>query len=165
MTKITFLLFKSEKDVFIQNSLVFLGVGQTTDGRSNGGSRGCCINIGTTGHCFLASLATPDTDTCSLHGVLETKKRKQTTLRRFTDTKNSYLSTEGARVFGVLGDFHLFDHFTEGSTISSSVLSCDSDFLGTFGLRKQLIIARKKHELLKNSTRTSVKHTILKVFG
>lgn len=46
-----------------------------------------------------------------------------------------YLSTEGAGVFGVLGDFHLLDHLTEGSTITGSIFTGDSDLLRAFGLK------------------------------
>ena len=44
------------------------------------------------------------------------------------------LSAEGTVVLGVLGDFHLLDDLTEGSTISGSVLSANSDLLGVVAL-------------------------------
>ena len=43
------------------------------------------------------------------------------------------LSTEGAQVFGMLGDFHLRDGLTEGGNITGSVIARNSDILGTFG--------------------------------
>lgn len=48
--------------------------------------------------------------------------------------KVSYLAAECADVLGVLGDFHLFDGFTEGSTITGSIFTDDSDLLGAFSL-------------------------------
>ena len=47
----------------------------------------------------------------------------------------SYLSAECAEVFGVLGDFHLFDGFTEGSTITGSIFTDYSNLLGALGLK------------------------------
>ena len=48
----------------------------------------------------------------------------------------NYLSTEGAGVFGVLGDFHFFDHLTKRGTISGAVLAGDSDLLGALSLKR-----------------------------
>ena len=44
------------------------------------------------------------------------------------------LAAEGTVVLGVLGDLHLLDDLTEGSTISGSVLSANSDLLGVVAL-------------------------------
>ena len=49
----------------------------------------------------------------------------------------SYLSAERAIVLGVLCDFHLLDGFTEGSTVTGSIFTDDSDLLGAFGLEKK----------------------------
>lgn len=45
-----------------------------------------------------------------------------------------YLSTEAASVLGVLGDFDLLHHLTQGSTITGTVFTGDSDLLCTLGL-------------------------------
>ena len=52
------------------------------------------------GHGLLATLALPDADRLSLDCVL---------------------STKGADVSGVLGDFHLLDLLSEGSTVSAQI--------------------------------------------
>lgn len=46
----------------------------------------------------------------------------------------AYTSTERASVFAVLGDFELLDLLTEGSTVSGTVLTDNSYFLGMFSL-------------------------------
>jgi len=46
------------------------------------------------------------------------------------------LAAEGAAVGGVLGHFHLLDDLTEGSTISGSVLTANSDLLSVVSLVK-----------------------------
>ena len=48
--------------------------------------------------------------------------------------KISYLAAECAEILRVLGDFHLFDGFTEGSTITGSIFTNNSDLLGAFSL-------------------------------
>lgn len=45
------------------------------------------------------------------------------------------LSTEAAGIFTVLGDFHLFHHFTKGSTVTGTIFTGDSNLLRTFGLK------------------------------
>lgn len=45
-----------------------------------------------------------------------------------------YLATETAGVFGMLGDFHLLHHFTKRSSVTSTILSDNSDLLGALGL-------------------------------
>jgi len=49
--------------------------------------------------------------------------------------ENKYLSAEAARIFSVLGDFHLLNHFTEGGTITGTIFPGDSNLLGAFGLK------------------------------
>ena len=44
-------------------------------------------------------------------------------------TYETYLSAEGADVFGSLGNFKLFDNLSEGSTVASSELAADSNLL------------------------------------
>ena len=46
----------------------------------------------------------------------------------------SYLAAECAEILWVLSDFHLFDGFTEGSTITGSIFTNNSDLLGAFSL-------------------------------
>lgn len=48
---------------------------------------------------------------------------------------STYLAAETARILAVLGDFHLFDHFTQRSTITGSIFTGDSDLLGAFCLK------------------------------
>ena len=48
--------------------------------------------------------------------------------------KISYLAAECAKILWVLSDFHLFDGFTEGSTITGSIFTNNSDLLGAFSL-------------------------------
>ena len=60
-----------------------------------------------------ASSAVPDTDRLSLDGIL---------------------SAEVASIPGVLGNFHLSDHFTQASTITGTILAGDSDLLCALSL-------------------------------
>jgi hypothetical protein len=45
----------------------------------------------------------------------------------------TYFTAEHAVVSRVLGDFHLLHELTERSTVTGTVLSGDTDLLGTFG--------------------------------
>lgn len=47
------------------------------------------------------------------------------------------LSAKGAAIRGVLGNFHLLDDLTEGSTISGSVLTANSDLLRVVSLGEE----------------------------
>lgn len=67
---------------------------------------------GTSGEGLLASTALPDSDDSSLDGVL---------------------STERADVSRMLCNFHLLDILSEGSTITGSVLSGDTDLSSSLG--------------------------------
>lgn len=73
-----------------------------------GGRDGPC----TSGEGLLTSTALPDSNDGSLHGVL---------------------STESADVSRMLCDFHLLDILSEGSTITGSVLSGDTDLSRSLG--------------------------------
>ena len=64
-------------------------------------------------HGFLTPFAFPDTNSLALDGIFAAK---------------------GAGVGGMLGDFHLFDLFTEGRSVAGAVFTRDSDFLGTLSL-------------------------------
>lgn len=45
-----------------------------------------------------------------------------------------YTSTEGAGIFGVLGDFDLLDLLAQRGTVAGSVLADNTDLLGALGL-------------------------------
>lgn len=77
---------------------------------------GCCcwINPSSASDDSFASLATPDADTSTFHCIF---------------------ATEAAGVLSVLGDFNLLDHLPERGTITSTVLSYNSDLLCTFCLK------------------------------
>ena len=64
--------------------------------------------------------------------------------------KISYLAAECADVLRVLGDFHLFDGFTEGSTITGSIFTNNSDLLGAFSL-ENLTRENFKHKFTTSS--------------
>lgn len=49
----------------------------------------------------------------------------------------TYLSTEAAGIFGMLGDFNFFHHFTQRRTISCAIFTNNSDLLRAFCLLKQ----------------------------
>jgi hypothetical protein len=87
---------------------------ETTNGGSDGGGGCGRVHPGSSSDDALTSLARPDSDAGSLHGIL---------------------SAECAGIFAVLGDFNLLHHLTEGSTITGSILSGDSNLLGTLGLK------------------------------
>lgn len=67
-----------------------------------------------------------------------------------------YLSTESASVLGVLGDFNLLDHLTQGGTIPSTILASDSNLLCTLCLKLHTILlilftlGTHKHNLATN---------------
>jgi len=65
-------------------------------------------HVSTTSHDLLASPALPDTGALSLDRVL---------------------TAERAVVLGVLGNFHLLDDLSQGSTISAPVLTANSSLL------------------------------------
>ena len=48
----------------------------------------------------------------------------------------TYLSAEVAGVCSVLPDLHLLDGLSERSSVSDSVLSGDTHFLGSLGLKR-----------------------------
>jgi len=64
--------------------------------------------ISTTSHLLSSSLAIPDTGSLSL---------------------NAGLSAEWTNVFSVLADFEFLDNLSQGSTISGTILSADSNLL------------------------------------
>jgi len=69
-----------------------------------------------------------------------------------------YLSTETAGILGVLGDFHLLNHFTQRGTITGTVLASDSDLLCTLGLKlNNTIIQRSNHVVVLPKTNFSSK--------
>jgi hypothetical protein len=100
------------RNVFGKKHLDLGNLAETADGGadSGGGSRG--DGVSTTSQGLLAALALPDTD---------------------SGTLDSVLAAEGASVSGVLSDFHLLDHLSQGSTITGTVLAGDADFLCALG--------------------------------
>eukprot|EP01102_Stenamoeba_stenopodia_P008562 TRINITY_DN2471_c0_g2_i1.p1 TRINITY_DN2471_c0_g2~~TRINITY_DN2471_c0_g2_i1.p1 ORF type:complete len:114 (+),score=11.39 TRINITY_DN2471_c0_g2_i1:44-385(+) len=85
---------------------------KTTDCASNGSSSSCVHDPSTTSHGLLATLAVPDTNSLSLNGIL---------------------AAEVASVSCVLCDFNFLHLLSETRTITSSVLSDDSDLLCSLG--------------------------------
>lgn len=61
----------------------------------------------------------------------------------------TYFSTEDTCVLGMLCDFHLLNHFSKWGTIASTILSCNSNLLGSFRLERQN--KPIKSEMLRNS--------------
>ena len=66
----------------------------------------------TTSHGLMTALALPDSDSGTLDVVL---------------------TAESACISGVLGDFHLLDLLTQGSTVTRAILSDNADLLCTLG--------------------------------
>lgn len=109
---------------------------------------------GTAGHHLLATTALPNTNRLTLHVVLYVRVMK--IVRAMCRTRNAlsskvkvqnehttddttlnttlYLSTEGARVGGVLGDFHLLDLLTQRRTVARAVLAHNANLLGALCL-------------------------------
>jgi hypothetical protein len=83
---------------------------QTTNGGANGDGSGGGGSVSTTGGHLVATRARPDSDVSTLNGVL---------------------TAELASVLRVLRNFDLLDLLTDGRTITGSVLSDDSDLLGS----------------------------------
>lgn len=48
-----------------------------------------------------------------------------------------YSSAEAASVSSVLGDFHLLDLLTKGGTVTGTVLTNNTNFLGTLRLKSE----------------------------
>lgn len=48
------------------------------------------------------------------------------------------LAAESTVVLGMLGDFHLLDDLTEGSTVSGTILSANADLLGVVSLQSKV---------------------------
>jgi hypothetical protein len=92
--------------------LSFEEITETTDSTADSSGSGSRDGPSTTGHSLITSLAGPDTNGTSLDGVF---------------------TTESTSVSGVLGDFHLLYLLTEGSTITGTVFTDNSDLFGTFG--------------------------------
>ena len=95
-----------------------------------GSDCGCSWKLISTSGDFLSSLfAFPDSDSLSLDALLWKQNRALLTCNL---KENSYLSTEGGDVFSVLGDFKFLNDFSEGRTVTCSVLSADSNLLCSF---------------------------------
>lgn len=83
---------------------------ETTDGWSDSGSSSSAQWISATSNWLLACTASPDTDNGTSDGIL---------------------TAEWAVILGVLGDFNLLDLLTEWGTITSTILTNNSDLLST----------------------------------
>lgn len=114
------------------NNLLFFNFPQSPDGRSNRSSSCCGVNPSASGHNAFASFARPNAHAASLHGILKQMQHYHSSFHLFVWV---HLSAEAARVLAVLGDFHFFHHFTEGSTITCAIFSCNSDLLRALGLK------------------------------
>ena len=88
-----------------------LHLSQTSNGGTNRDGRRRRQRVGATGHYLTAGFAFPDSDACSLDIVF---------------------STECTMVRAVLTNLNLLDELSECATVTSTVLSSDSDFLGAF---------------------------------
>jgi hypothetical protein len=110
---------------FLRISLNVLGLhsSQTSDSGAHGHGRSGRERVRSSGNSLAAGFAVPDSNTGALHGIL---------------------STECAMVSGMLGDFNLSKKLTKRGTISGSILSCDSDLLGT--LSHSIILRSLKGE-------------------
>ena len=91
-------------------NLLFLNLSQTSNSTSNGDSRSSAQTVSTSSYSFLARPAVPDSYTGSLHRVL---------------------SAECTTVGGMLRYLNLSHELTERSTVTGTVLSCDSYLLCT----------------------------------
>lgn len=98
--------------VFRPFGQLFFKISQSSDGGSDGSRSDGSVDVGSSGDDLVALGTVPDSGGLSLHGLL---------------------SAERAGVAGVLCDFELLGHLTEGSTITGSVLSDDSDLLSSLG--------------------------------
>lgn len=119
------------------HSLLFLGFTQSSDSRSDGSSGCGGVHPGTAGYDALAPLAGPDTNAGAFHRILKIKHNKKLIEmfpKKLMSKLNVYLSTERASVLAVLGDFDLLHHLTQGSTITGTIFTGDSDLLGALCL-------------------------------
>lgn len=64
-------------------------------------------------------------------------------------------TTEWACVSGMLSNFHLFDLFSQTSTITCSIFTSNSDFLSSFYLEKQ---SQQKNKIKKKEKRKKTTH-------
>jgi len=103
---LTYLIMKKT-----ESSLSLRQLAQTSYGTADRGSSCRTNRPCTTSNSFPACTAMPDANSSSLDRVLP---------------------AESACVSCVLRNFHLFNLFTQGSTIAGTVFTRDSDFLGAF---------------------------------
>lgn len=108
--------------MFIDAQSINLGgsnIAETTDSGADSNSSGGSDGVSTTSDDDTAGAALPDTSSSALNGVL---------------------TAESALVLGVLGDLDLLDDLTEGSTVTSTVLTNDTNLLSSLALQKEMIM-------------------------
>ena len=98
---------------------IFSESAQTSDGCLGSHSCGSWQLPRASSNLTACLLAFPDSNSFSSYAFL-----KEVSGFRWT-----YLSAEGANVFGSLGNFKLFDNLSEGSTVTGTELSADSSLL------------------------------------
>jgi len=91
-------------------STLALDLSQPSNSTPDSDGTGSAQTVSTSGNNLFTALATPDSSICSLHRVL---------------------SAKGATVSGMLRNFDFAEELTEGSTVTGSVFSGDSDFART----------------------------------
>merc|ERR1711893_109358 len=92
-----------------------LGLDVLTETTDTHGNNGVVLGVwlpGTASDLLASTAALPDADGCAFQAVG---------------------TTEGWLVSFVLGDFHFLDDFTEGSTVTGSVFTDNTDLLGSLG--------------------------------
>ena len=95
------------------NHLLVLQLLESSDCRSNWGCSSRWVDPGSSCHCLLACFTGPNAYTRPPHGSLP---------------------TEGTGIPGMLGQLNLLDHLSKGCSITSSILSNDSNLLCSLSL-------------------------------
>lgn len=124
--------------------LNFHQLAETTDATTDGSSGRSTHLPSTTSNTLATTTALPDAHSLTLNTVLHiiSEEKNERMIRRrkaspHWQVHSPYTTAERAGVFAVLGDFDLLDLFAEGGTVTSSVLSHNSNLLSMFGLRKE----------------------------
>lgn len=100
-------------EILLDDVKDFLSLGhfsQSSDGRSDSGGSSGGHSVSTTSDGLLTGSTSPDTSSTSL---------------------NSFLTTEGTVVSGVLLDFQLLDLSSQRGTVTDTVLTCDTDLFSS----------------------------------
>ena len=67
----------------------------------------------------------------------------------FSSLCQTYFSAEDTCVLRVLGDFHFLNHFSKWGTVTSTILSYDSDLLSSLCLERRAKTSRRYYKTLK----------------